>query len=63
MIQKGQNNEIKENINLGVNRDSFNSIFNQYKDDLFNNLENIEYFLFYQLEINNWDKTKNNFLM
>ena len=58
-----QNNDKTENINLGVIKDSFNSIFIQYKEDLFNNLENIENYSLYQIVINNWDKTKNDFPM
>ena len=48
--------EKKEEINLDLIKDNFNNIFRQCKNDLFQNIDNIENYPFYQLIINSWDK-------
>mgnify|MGYP002625522226 CR=1 FL=1 len=51
------NNNDKK-INTEIIKENLNNIFNQYKLDLFSNIDRIENYPFYQLMIDIWDKEK-----
>jgi len=66
--KKKSENDDTEIINLDVVKDNMRKIFRhcrneqqQLKDKLFNNLEDIENYPFYQLIINNWDNENHDF--
>lgn len=50
--------ENEEKINLDTIKENFTNIFTECKNNLFKDIDNIEKYPFYQLVINNWNKTK-----
>ena len=58
---KSENEQNEEKITLEKVKDNISKISGQCKNDLFDNIEDIENYPFYKLIIINWDKNNNNF--
>ena len=58
---KTENENGEEKITFEKVKENVAKIFEQCKSDLFNNIENIEKYSFYELIINNWDKNNSDF--
>ena len=56
--QENKENEEEKEVELSKIKDILTKIFNQCKEQIFKEIENIDKYTFYNLIIDNWDKTK-----